>query len=131
MNGKDLRTMRNLLALILAVAAAALLLACTKGTEETPDGAEPERQTADADTMPLRVVDGAGSDTLVLAGETEIYTLPLEGLTLYLDKGSVDASAIENGMTAEVWYTGGVQETYPAQFSQVAAVSLSREGDAR
>ena len=123
--------MRNLLALILAVAAAALLLACTKGTEETPDGAEPERQTADADTMTLRVVDGAGSDTLVLAGETEIYTLPLEGLTLYLDNGSVDASAIENGMTAEVWYTGGVQETYPAQFSQVAAVSLSREGDAR
>ncbi len=34
-------------------------------------------------------------------------------------------------MTAEVWYTGGVQETYPAKFSQVVAVSLSREDDAR
>lgn len=34
-------------------------------------------------------------------------------------------------MSAEVWYTGGVQETYPAKFSQVEAVSLSREADPR
>lgn len=43
----------------------------------------------------------------------------------------MDASEIESGMSAEVWYTGGVQETYPAKFSQVVAVSLSREDDAR
>ncbi len=34
-------------------------------------------------------------------------------------------------MSAEVWYTGGVQETYPAKFSQVVAVSLSREENAQ
>ena len=52
-------------------------------------------------------------------------------MTLYLDGGSVSASEIESGMSAEVWYTGGVQETYPAKFSQVVAVSLSREENAQ
>ena len=81
--------------------------------------------------MTLRVVGDGENGTLILAGETEVYALPLEGVTLYLDGGSVSASEIESGMSAEVWYTGGVQETYPAKFSQVVAVSLSREENAQ
>mgnify|MGYP000503152476 CR=1 FL=1 len=65
------------------------------------------------------------------SGRDGVYALPLEGVTLYLDDGSVSASEIESGMSAEVWYTGGVQETYPAKFSQVVAVSLSREENAQ
>ena len=34
-------------------------------------------------------------------------------------------------MSAEVWYTGGVQETNPARFAQVVAVSFSRDADPR
>ena len=118
--------------LMMAVAVTAALLACTKdGRENENDDVEIEPQYAGADTMTLRVVGDVSSGTLVLAGETELYTLPLEGLTLYLDGSSMDASEIESGMTAEVWYTGGVQETYPAKFSQVVAVSFSREDDAR
>lgn len=89
------------------------------------------RSTPGADTMTLRVVGDGENGTLILAGETEVYALPLEGVTLYLDGGSVSASEIESGMSAEVWYTGGVQETYPAKFSQVVAVSLSREENAQ
>ncbi len=112
---------------MMVVAMTAALLACTKGGRENEnDGVDPEPQHAGADTMTLRVVGDALDGTLVLAGEAELYTLPLEGVTLYLDGGSVSASEVESGMTAEVWYTGGVQETYPAQFSQVVAVSLSR-----
>ena len=124
--------MKKLLALMLAVAATAALLACTKGGRNNgnePDSTDPEPQHAGADTMALRVVGSGEGGTLILAGETEVYALPLDEVTLYLDGGSVSASAIESGMSAEVWYTGGVQETYPAQFSQVVAVSLSREED--
>ena len=118
--------------LMMVVAVTAALLACTKdGRENENDDAEIEPQYAGADTMTLRVVGSGKGGILVLAGETEIYTLPLEGLTLYLDGSGMDASEIESGMSAEVWYTGGVQETYPAKFSQVVAVSLSREDDAR
>lgn len=112
---------------MMLVAMTAALLACTKGgREEGTGGADPGPQHAGADTMTLRVVGDALDGTLVLAEEAELYTLPLGGVTLYLDGGSVSASEVESGMTAEVWYTGGVQETYPAQFSQVVAVSLSR-----
>ena len=123
--GKEAETLKRLLALMMVVAVTAALLACTKGGRDNEDGNDtpnPEPQYAGADTMTLRVVGD---------GETEVYALPLEGVTLYLDGGSVSASEIESGMSAEVWYTGGVQETYPAKFSQVEAVSLSREADPR
>ena len=124
--------MKRLIGLMIIVAVTAALLACTKdGRENENESVEMDPQYVGADTMTLRVVDDALDGTLVLAGETELYTLPLEGLTLYLDGSSMDASEIESGMRAEVWYTGGVQETYPAKFSQVVAVSLSREDDAR
>lgn len=124
--------MKKLLALMFAVAVTALALSCAGDAEGKPAGTtDPERQNAGADTMMLRVVDGAQSGALVLADETEVYALPLDGLTLYMDGGSVDASAIENGMSAEVWYTGGVQETFPLRFKDVIAVSFSRGEDAR
>ena len=118
--------------LMMVIAVTAALLACTKGGRDNEDGndtPDPESQYVGADTMTLRVVGDGEGGMLILAGETEVYALPLDGLTLYLDGSSMDASGIESGMTAEVWYTGGVQETYPAQFSQVVAVSFTRERD--
>lgn len=132
--GKEAETLKRLLALMMVVAVTAALLACTKGGRDNEDGndtSNPEPQYAGADTMTLRVVGDAADGTLILAGETEVYTLPLDGLTLYLDGGSIDASQVESGMSAEVWYTGGVQETNPARFAQVVAVSFSREADPR
>lgn len=124
--------MKRLLALMMVVAVTAALLACTKGGRDNEDGndtPDPKPQYVGADTITLRVVGDGEDGTLILAGETEVYALPIDGVTLYLDGGSVSASEIESGMTAEVWYTGGVQETYPAQFAQVVAVSFARETD--
>lgn len=130
--GKEAEILKRLLALMMVVAVTAALLACTKGghdNEDENDTPNPESQYAGADTMTLRVVGDGENGTLILAGETEVYALPIDGVTLYLDGGSVSASEIESGMSAEVWYTGGVQETYPAQFAQVVAVSFARETD--
>lgn len=131
--GKEAETLKRLLALMMVVAVTAALLACTGGrdNEDGNDTPDPEPQYVGADTITLRVVGDGEDGTLILAGETEVYALPLEGVTLYLDGGSVSASEIESGMSAEVWYTGGVQETYPAKFAQVVAVSLSREENAQ
>lgn len=132
--GKEAETLKRLLALMMVVAVTAALLACTKGGRDNEDGndtPDPEPQYVGADTMTLRVVGDGADGTLILAGEAEVYALPLDGVTLYLDGGSVSASEIESGMSAEVWYTGGVQETNPARFAQVEAVSLSREADPR
>ena len=130
--GKEAEHLKRLIMLMMVVAVTAALLACTKdGRENENDDVEIEPQYAGADTMTLRVVDDGEDGTLILAGETEVYALPLDGLTLYLDGSSVSAAELESGMSAEVWYTGGVQETYPAKKSQVVAVSLSREDDAR
>ena len=118
--GKEAETLKRLLALMMVVAVTAALLACTKGGRDNEDGndtPDPKPQYVGADTITLRVVGDGENGTLILAGETEVYALPLEGVTLYLDGGSVSASEIESGMSAEVWYTGGVQETYPAKFS--------------
>lgn len=118
--------------LMMVVAVTAALLACTKdGRENENDDVEIEPQYAGADTMTLRVVDDGEDGTLILAGKTEVYALPLDGVTLYLDGSSVSAAEIESGMTAEVWYTGGVQETFPLRFKDVIAVSFSRGEDAR
>ena len=117
--GKEAEILKRLLALMMVVAVTAALLACTKGghdNEDENDTPNPESQYAGADTMTLRVVGDGENGTLILAGETEVYALPLEGVTLYLDGGSVSASEIESGMRAEVWSTGGVQEPYPAKF---------------
>ena len=65
--------------------------------EDGNDTPNPEPQYAGADTMTLRVVGDGENGTLILAGETEVYALPLEGVTLYLDGGSVSASEIESG----------------------------------
>ena len=79
--------------LMMVVAVTAALLACTKdGRENENDDVEIEPQYAGADTMTLRVVDDGEDGTLILAGETEVYALPLDGLTLYLDGSSVSAA---------------------------------------
>lgn len=72
-------------------------------------------------TKRFRIVDGAESGTLMLAGldggAGDIYRLSStrEGIEIYLDGEKADASALEDGMAIQITWDGLVLETYPAQ----------------
>lgn len=97
-------------------------------TEGTGDGQQPGA-AADA-CLSLRIVDGAETGSLVLAGEGAgaVYTLTVGDTPVYLDGVPADASVLEDGMTAEISFSGMVMETYPAQLADVAAVSVYSRG---
>ena len=98
-----------LLSLLLAVS---LLLFC---------GCEREQEVTS-----LRIVDGAATDQLVLAGEREsdVYTLDMKDIKVFLDGKKADVSALEDGMMAEIVHSGWIQTTYPGQFSDVYEVRV-------
>ena len=104
------------------------------GSQSAPDlsGARALPQTmvetppVDLPTLRLILVDGAGTDTLLLAGETagEVYTVPADSFPLTLDGEPADASVLEDGMPLTVAYTG-IEETFPARLSIAAAETYS------
>lgn len=128
--------MKKLLTLLLAASLALLAVSCAQDvpandTHEPPDGADTgELIDSAAAELKLRVVDGAESGTLILAGERagDVYTLTLtDDIPLYLDGESVRPAEIEDGMSACVYYTGGVMETFPARLGGVEGVTFTRE----
>lgn len=76
----------------------------------TPEGAE---------VLPARIVDGAETGALVLAGEGagEVYLLDASGLPVELDGAPAAPERLRDGMEVEVVYDGMILETYPARFS--------------
>ena len=105
------------------------------GSQSSPDlsGARTLPQTGetppvDLPTLRLTLVDGAGTDTLLLAGETagEVYTVPADSFPLTLDGEPADASVLEDGMPITLAYTG-IEETFPARLS-IAAAEVYRLG---
>lgn len=80
----------------------------------------------DAVTMRLRIVDGAESGNLILAGEERgsLYALSVQDgrIPVYLDGKTADYSVLEDGMSVEVSTDGSVLETYPCQLAQVFGI---------
>ena len=74
----------------------------------------------------LRIVDGAATGQLVLAGEREsdVYTLDMKDIKVFLDGRKADVSALEDGMMAEIVHSGWIQTTYPGTFSDVYEVRV-------
>lgn len=123
-----------LLTLTLSLTACGAAPAAT-GSQSAPDlsGAHTLPQTRenppiDLPTLRLILVDGAGTDTLLLAGETagEVYTVPADSFPLTLDGEPADASVLEDGMPLTVAYSG-IEETFPARLS-IAAAEVYRLG---
>ncbi len=81
---------------------------------------------AERETIALRIVDGAETGHLVLAGESaaDVYTLNIEKVDVLLDDKKADASVLEDGMVAEVVYNGIIGESWPAQFGKVYEVRV-------
>lgn len=78
----------------------------------------------------LRIVDGAEDGLLVLAGEeaSELYTLNVENIPVFLDGNEADPSVLEDGMMAEVSFGGDILESWPAQLGGVNSISVHSLG---
>ena len=101
---------RNILLSLFAILSLLLFCGCEREQEVTS----------------LRIVDGAATGQLVLAGEraSDVYTLDMKDIKVFLDGKKANASALEDGMMAEIVHSGWIQTTYPGTFSDVYEVRV-------
>lgn len=100
---------------------------------DSASGAGQEPGEGESFVQSLRIVDGAQTGDLVLAGEdgSSVYTLFLgegqdgtpSGIPVFLDGEAADWTALEDGMMVELSFDGSILETYPGQFGTVYSVS--------
>ena len=83
------------------------------------------------DPLQVRVIRGAGTGQLVLAGITsgEVYTANETELTVYLDDKPAAPSDLENGMRLEIDTGYTVLETWPAQLTGATVRAVSKPAD--
>lgn len=92
------------------------------------DGNAPEPDTA---RTLCRIVDGAGSDTLVLAAQSEqgeVYTLAPGSIPVTLDGKPADPDQLQNGMLVTIVTNGCVETIWPALFGEVYAIEAESKG---
>lgn len=119
--------MKKLLTLLLA---ASLMLLAVSCAQDTPINDTLDPSADDAAELTLRVVDGAESGTLILAGERagDVYTLALtDEISLYLDGEHIQCADVEDGMIARVRYNGDIMETFPARLGGAVEIAFARE----
>ncbi len=137
--------MRNIIVLVLSVVLVLALGACARKEEFDPgtpiedpqhtvvdepeNPVEPDEQ--EYITVPFKIVDGAETGNLVLAGgsgSADVYTMNANNYPIYLDGKPADVSVLEDGMTAEILYSGMAMETYPATLCDVQSISVYSMG---
>ncbi len=132
--------MKRILALALTLALSCSLAGCHT-QPETPSHSAPSAsvslpQTGHPEVLEVlqnfRIVDGAESGHLILAGEgeNEVYTLNVDEIPVFLDGNQADPSALEDGMMAEISHSGDVLPTWPGAFGQVNSISVHALGSA-
>lgn len=119
--------------LSLALCVCLLLPACSAAPAPAAEPAAPtQAEPTDAVTLSLRVVDGADTGSLLLAGENagEVYTLSVGDVPILLDGSQAGAGAevLEDGMLLEVSCDGTVMETWPAQLGEVCSITAWSQG---
>ena len=117
----------------LALACGLLLTGCGQmgeGSADPGDGSAGKSNAAQGGVLSLRIVDGAETGELVLAGEEAgaVYTLSVGKTPVYLDGDLSDAAALEDGMMADIAYDGGIMESYPGRFGAVRSISVYSRG---
>ena len=90
-----------------------LILAGCGGAAKAP--ADPAPAESGQRTSLFTLVEGAGTDTLLLAGETagEVFTLDAKDLCLFQDGSRAEPSALQNGQQLEVSFES-LGEGFPA-----------------
>ena len=102
----------------------ALLLALLMGcSEEEPVSGSIEPAGGGGSVITLRIVDGAGTGSLVLAGQDEMYTLNTDGLDVTLDGEPAEAADLEDGMMIEVAFSGLELYTGPITLDAPTAIA--------
>jgi len=96
--------------------------ACDQGDQ----GGEGGSSGSAENVVALRIVDGAETGELVLAGEDagDVYALLVGEIPVYLDGEPADADVLQDGMMAEIGFSGLVQETYPAVLADVERIDV-------
>ena len=73
----------------------------------------------------MKIVDGAETGNLVLAGENlDVMTLNAKNAEIYLDGEPADISALMDGQTVHVHHNGEILETWPASFGKVEKIEV-------
>ena len=82
-------------------------------------------------TLPLQLIDGAGTEQFVLAGENsgDVYTVSANELSVVLDGEAAAPADLENGMilSFDPGYT--LLETWPMQITGASANAQRESGD--
>lgn len=126
--------MKKLLTFLFIMVPVLTLAGCSQENAEESTQTIAEEQTFDTleeipvrKTICLRIVDGADTGNLVLAGE-EVYILNVDSIPVYLDGKEADCSVLEDGMMAEIAYSGDILFSFPAQLTQVDSISVHSLG---
>lgn len=117
--------MRRFLALLLAV--------CLAGCAAPAPGAGSPAPATEAveEAMVCRIADGAESGSLMLSEQREggsLYRMSAADVPVTLDGEDASAADLRDGMLVTVYFTGGIQESYPGGFYQVNRLEAVREG---
>ncbi len=96
----------------------------------TPTTAPTEPAGSKFELVRCRIVDGAETGELLLAGtdSSQVYRLDVTNLAVAMDGGSSSADQLQDGMLVEIGYNGMILETFPAQFSGAVSVGANTEG---
>ena len=117
--------MKKFVCILCALALLLTLGACKARREPAPAGTQGAE--APADGLRLRLVTGAGTGQLVLAGEQDgaVYTAAETGLTVYLDGAAATVASLKNGMLLTLGPDYEVLETYPGQLTNATVYANS------
>ena len=81
--------------------------------------------------MTCRIADGAEDGSLLLAEQREhgsLYRKSAADVPVTLDGEAASAADLKDGMLVTVYFTGGVQESYPGGFYRVTRLEAVSEG---
>lgn len=112
-----------------AACAAVMVLTCLLTSCGIGAVSEPESEVPPVQQISLRIVDGADTGQLVLAGETaeEVYQLSTDGLNILLDDRPSDASILRDGMKIQVDFDGSFLYIWPAQLGSPKTIHVSSQ----
>lgn len=124
--------MKQILSIIVSLACLLLAAGCEQKTTEPPASIpeEPKGAIEDSTKIDLRIVDGAETGSLVLAGNSagDVYTMGVADVPIFLDGKPADSSVLEDGMSAQITFSGSIMESYPARLGGVESISVYSRG---